>query len=170
MKTIFKVLAFASVLAFAVSCGPKVTGDPEKDAETLKELLDEKPVEAARYLKQCVDEHGLTYFNAETISEIAASYTELAGEYASVFAEEYGELVKGVLEGVSNIDTAELEKAAENLGKNLEKAAGKLEKDLEKAADELEKTLESADLDKTIEEATEKVEDAVNGGLKKLGF
>lgn len=170
MKTIFKPLAFFCLLALAVSCGPTVTGNPEKDAETFKELLNEKPVEAAKYLKKCVDKHGLTYFDVETIADVAASYATLAGEYASAFAEEYGDLVKGVLEGVSNIDTAELEKAAENLEKNLEKAAGKLEKDIEKAAKDLEKTLESADLDKTIEEATEKVEDAVNNALKKLGL
>ena len=161
MKTIVKVLAFASVLALTVSCGPKVTGDPETDATTFMELLGEDPAAAEEFLNQCVSKFGDTYFNSETLESIAEKWEEVA----ETVTEEYSNLVDKVVTGVSNIDTEAIEDAAENLEKNIEAATKDLDKKVEKAAEELEKNIEAA-----TEDLDQKVEDAVSGALKKLGF
>lgn len=58
MKAIFKVLACAAALSFFVACGPSVSGDPQKDAQTYIELLKEDPAKAADFMGEVNKAYG----------------------------------------------------------------------------------------------------------------
>ena len=139
MKTISKIMALACALMLCVACGgPKVTGDPEKDAATYAKLLESDPEAAEVYMEELSE----TYDEADMWDFIEACSEIVLGN-EDYYDEVFEAAEAQVEEWFGDYTEEDLENLASEVEGTLESVGEKFEEGLDELASEVESALES---------------------------